>query len=205
MPGSKAAARAAGMEPEARSLRRVARRALLAGAAGAVVLAALERTAAAALERTAEAPPPGGRRLRLYNPHTDERFDDIYWCDGAYVPGSLSRVDWLMRDFHQDKVAAIDPALLDLLHRIARRIEAHRPFTILSGYRTPATNRLLRREGLAPAAHSEHLVGKAADIRVDGVRLTHLRHAALSLKSGGVGTYWHDDFVHVDVGPVRVW
>jgi uncharacterized protein YcbK (DUF882 family) len=198
MPGSdRDAAGAARLEPRAQRPRGLARRAVLAGAASVFLLGALDRTAQAAA--------PGERRLHLYNPNTDEHFDDIYWCDGAYVPPSLSRVDWLMRDFHQDKVAVIDPTLLDLLHRVARRLETHRPFTILSGYRTAATNRLLRREGFAPAAHSEHVLAKAADIRVEGVRLKHLRHAALSLKAGGVGTYWHDDFVHVDVGPVRSW
>jgi uncharacterized protein YcbK (DUF882 family) len=199
MPGSDAtAARAAGIDDLGdQEPRHLARRAFLAGAAGVVLLGTLGRAAAAAL--------PGDRRLQLYNPHTDEHFNDVYWCDGDYVPDSLNRVDWLMRDFHQDKVAAMDPALLDLLHRIAHHLGTPRPFTILSGYRTAATNRLLRREGLAPAAHSEHLLAKAADIRIDGVRLKHLRRAALALKAGGVGTYWHDDFVHVDVGPVRVW
>ena len=110
-----------------------------------------------------------------------------------------------MRDFHQDKVVPIDRELVDLLHRIALRLETRRPVHILSGYRTPATDRLLRIEGWAPAAHSEHLVAKAADIEIEGVSLAHLRRAALSLRAGGVGTYWHWHFVHVDVGPVRLW
>lgn len=199
MPSGATAAKAAAIGPRvpARAARRLARRALLGAAAGVVLLGVIGSAAAAA--------PRGDRRLQLYNPHTGERFDDLYWCDGAYLPESLQRVDWLMRDFHQDKVARIDPALLDLLHRVAQRVEAGRPFNILSGYRTPATNRLLRREGLAPAAHSEHLRGKAADIHLEGVRLGQLRRAALSLAAGGVGTYWNDDFIHVDVGPVRAW
>jgi uncharacterized protein YcbK (DUF882 family) len=110
-----------------------------------------------------------------------------------------------MRDFHRDAVAPIDVDLLQLLHRLARRLETRRPFRILSGYRTAATNRLLRREGLSAAAHSEHLVGKAADICMTGVSLGHLHRAAVSLKAGGVGTYPRDHFIHVDVGPVRVW
>ena len=75
----------------------------------------------------------------------------------------------------------------------------------VSGYRTAATNRLLQREGWAPAAHSEHLVGKAADICVDHVSLRHLHRAAVSFKAGGVGMYPRDHFIHVDVGPPRVW
>jgi len=177
--------------------RPIARRALLGAATALAVTAAFGETAAAA--------PSGDRTLALYNPYTDEHFQDVYWCDGSYVASSLHRVDWLMRDFHQDKVAVMDPALLDLLHRIALRLETRRPFHVLSGYRTPATNRMLRIEGYGAALHSEHLHAKAADICIDGVRLIHLRRAALSLKAGGVGTYWHYRFVHVDVGPVRHW
>ena len=147
----------------------------------------------------------GERRLSLYNPHTDERFADVFWCDGSYVPDSLQHINWLMRDFHRDVVAPIDVDLLELLHRIDQRLGVRRAFCILSGYRTAATNRMLRTEGWAPAAHSEHLVGKAADIRIDRVSLKHLHRAAVSLKAGGVGTYPRDHFIHVDVGPVRVW
>jgi uncharacterized protein YcbK (DUF882 family) len=173
------------------------RRAILGAAASLVLLVGLDRTALAM--------PRGERRLLLYNPHTDEHFADVFWCDGRYVADSLKRINWLMRDFHRDAVKAIDLDLLDLLHHINRRLETRKPFRILSGYRTAATNRLLRREGLAPAAHSEHLVGKAADICVDRVSLRHLHRAAVSLKAGGVGMYPRDHFIHVDVGPVRVW
>ena len=177
--------------------RRLGRRTVLGAAASLVFLAGFDRAAFAL--------PRGERRLLLYNPHTDERFSDVFWCDGSYVPDSLKLINWLMRDFHRDAVAPIDVDLLQLLHRIGQRLETRRPFRILSGYRTPATNRLLQREGWAPAARSEHLVGMAADICVNGVSLRHLRRAAVSLKAGGVGTYPRDHFIHVDVGSVRVW
>jgi uncharacterized protein YcbK (DUF882 family) len=176
---------------------RLGRRTVLGAAASLVFLVGFDRAARAL--------PRGERRLLLYNPHTDERFDDVFWCDGSYVPASLKHVDWLMRDFHRDAVAPIDVELLQLLHRIGQRLETRRPFRILSGYRTAATNRLLQREGWAPATHSEHLVGKAADICMNGVSLRHLHRAAVSLKAGGVGSYPRDQFIHVDVGPVRVW
>jgi uncharacterized protein YcbK (DUF882 family) len=102
-------------------------------------------------------------------------------------------------------VAPIDPHLLDLLQRLARRVETKQPFCLLSGYRTAATNQLLRREGLRPAVNSEHLRGKAADVSIDGVALSHLQRAALALRAGGVGSYPHDHFIHVDVGPMRSW
>jgi uncharacterized protein YcbK (DUF882 family) len=173
------------------------RRRLLCGAVGTIFLTSMGDIARAGIR--------GERRLSLYNPHTDERFDDVYWCDGAYVEFSRKRIDWLMRDFHRDAVTPIDADLLDLLNRLTTTLETERNVTILSGFRTAATNRLLRHEGRDAAAHSEHILGKAADIRIDGVQLKHLRRAALSLNAGGVGTYWHDAFVHVDVGPVRAW
>lgn len=176
---------------------RLGRRAVLGAAAGAVLASAFGGIASAA--------PGGERSLTLYNPYTDEHFQGVYWSDGGYEASSLRHVDWLMRDFHQDKVRPIDPKLLNLLHRISLRLDTKRPIHILSGYRTPATDRLLRHEGFAPAVHSEHLLAKAADISIDGISLSRLRHAALSLRAGGVGTYWHYHFVHVDVGPVRSW
>ncbi|SRR5579883_2135640 len=177
----------------ARSRTVIGRRALLSAAAGLVLLSALPARAAT------------DRRLALYNPHTDDRFDDVYWCDGNYVDESLRQIDWLMRDFHRDQVAPIDRELLDLLRRLADKLETSRPFHILSGFRTAATNRLLRTEGFGAAAHSEHLLAKAADIRIEHVRLSHLRRAAVSLKGGGVGSYPSEQFIHVDVGPVRTW
>jgi uncharacterized protein YcbK (DUF882 family) len=110
-----------------------------------------------------------------------------------------------MRDFHRDVVAQMDPQLLDLLQQIHARLDTNEPLQVLSGYRTAATNRLLRIEGHGAAAHSLHLEAQAADIRLDRVRLKRLRRAALSLRAGGVGTYWREHFIHVDVGPVRSW
>jgi uncharacterized protein YcbK (DUF882 family) len=145
------------------------------------------------------------RRLLIENPHTGESFSDVYWCRGQYVESALRQIDWVMRDYHRDAVEPIDPALLDLLHELAETVEAEQPVRILSGYRSPETNRLLRQEGLSPASNSQHLYGKAADIRIEGVRLGDLRRAALEQEAGGVGTYPRDGFVHVDVGPVRTW
>jgi uncharacterized protein YcbK (DUF882 family) len=175
------------------------RRAFLGGAAS---LAAATTVASAVA-----APPParGLRKLALYSPHTEEHFDDIYWYNGSYLDGSLDRISWLMRDFHRNMVTDIDPSLVDLLFRLRRLFTLDQPMHILSGYRTAATNRMLALEGHAPAAHSQHLLGKAADIRIEGVSLARLRAAALSFEAGGVGTYWAENFLHVDVGPVRTW
>ena len=184
-------------QPGPVGIRRFGRRTVLGATAGLIFLAGFNRAAFAL--------PRGERRLQLYNPHTDERFEDVFWSDGSYVPDSLTHINWLMRDFHRDAVAPIDVDLLDLLHRVAQRLETRHPFRVLSGYRTAATNRLLQSEGWSPATHSEHLVGKAVDICMNGVSLRHLHRAAVSLKGGGVGAYPRDHFIHVDVGPVRSW
>ena len=145
------------------------------------------------------------RRLLIENPHTGESFADVYWCRGQYVEPALEQINWVMRDFHRDIVEPIDPSLLDLLYRLAETVDAENPVRILSGYRTPETNRLLGREGLSVAKNSQHLYGKAADICIEGVSLRDLRRAALEQEAGGVGLYPRDGFVHVDVGPVRTW
>jgi uncharacterized protein YcbK (DUF882 family) len=82
---------------------------------------------------------------------------------------------------------------------------SRKPFEIISGYRSPATNRELHAKSSAVASHSLHMSGKAIDVRLADVRLTHLRDAALALKAGGVGYYADADFVHLDTGRVRRW
>jgi uncharacterized protein YcbK (DUF882 family) len=113
-----------------------------------------------------------------------------------------------MRDFRANAIKPIDPRVFDLLHELGGTLEADQPFHIISGYRSPETNALLRERGGAAtgvASHSLHMVGQAIDIRVPGVKLDHLRDAAKSLKIGGVGFYPDLNFVHVDVGRVRYW
>lgn len=173
----------------------IGRRTLLAGAAAAAFFC----TARGAYAR------PAARHLSILNPETRDRFDGVYWRDGSYVEEALGRIDWVMRDFHQDKIAVMDRHLLDLLHRLTLRLGTRHPVHILSGYRTRATDRLLRREGFDPAVNSYHLDAMAADICIEGVSYRHLHHAALSLRMGGVGSYPHEHFVHVDVGPRRTW
>jgi len=149
--------------------------------------------------------PLGVRRLALENPNTGESFSDVYWCDGDYVPEAVRRIDWLMRDFHCDEVTPIDPSLIELLDELTAKLGTARPVQILSGYRTKATNRRLRGEGLHPAVNSLHLVGQAVDIRIEKVSTARLHRAAVSLRAGGVGTYRRAHFVHLDCGPVRQW
>jgi len=145
------------------------------------------------------------RNLAFYNLHTGERLKTVYWAEGRYMPGALKEINWILRDYRHNKVKPIDLRLLDLLYVLDRKLETHRPFHIICGYRTPATNHWLREHTAGVARHSMHVQAKAVDIRIPGCRLVALQRAALALHHGGVGIYPVSDFVHVDVGRVRRW
>lgn len=151
---------------------------------------------------------PAVRSLSFFNTHTGERLKATYCCDGKYEPQALKDINHILRDWRVDQVKPIDPNLLDLLHELSGTLEVDTPFHIISGYRSPDTNATLRSKGGAHtgvASQSLHMVGRAIDIRVPGVKLDQLRGAARSLKLGGVGYYPSSNFVHVDTGRVRSW
>ena len=147
----------------------------------------------------------GGRQLSFVHTHTGERLVVEYFGGGGYVPDALATVDHFLRDFRTGGVHPIDPALLDLLHRVTRLTETIRPFQVISGYRSPATNDMLRHRSEGVAAGSLHMQGQAIDVRLADVPLVGLRKAALAIGRGGVGYYPASDFVHVDTGRVRTW
>jgi uncharacterized protein YcbK (DUF882 family) len=148
---------------------------------------------------------PGERSLSLYNPHTKESFNGIYWCDGDCVANAKENINHIMRDIRINDVKEIDLNLLDLIFAISTKLQVKEPFTVISGYRSPETNELLRKCGSGAAKNSYHIKGQAVDIRIPGYKASVLRRAAYELKIGGVGYYPKRGFVHVDVGPVRYW
>ena len=145
------------------------------------------------------------RALKFLHTHTGERLSVEYFGGGQYVPDALATVNHFLRDFRTGDVHPIDAGLLDLLHGLTRLTETSRPFQVISGYRSPATNAALRRQSEGVAAGSLHMQGQAIDIRLADVPLPKLRQAALSVRRGGVGFYPASDFVHVDTGRVRTW
>jgi uncharacterized protein YcbK (DUF882 family) len=168
-------------------------------------------TAAALVPLPAQAAASSKRRdrvLSFFSTHTGERLRTAYCCDGIYQPEALTQINHILRDVRRNEVRPIDPKLLDLLHELGGTLETDQPFHVISGYRSPTTNALLRARGgshTGVASGSLHMVGKAIDIRVPGVKLDHLRAAARSLRLGGVGYYPSSNFVHVDTGRVRYW
>ena len=111
----------------------------------------------------------------------------------------------MLRDFRTGEARQIDRRLLDLLWRLRTALDTTEPYEVISGYRSPKTNAMLRREGRGVSRVSLHMQAMAIDVRVPGCSLTALRDAALALRLGGVGYYGSSDFVHVDVGRVRFW
>lgn len=148
---------------------------------------------------------PKRRDLKLHNIHTGEKFDAVYWANGHYVPGAMAEIRRVLRDYRSNTEHWIDPALIDLLVAIRARVQSHEAFEVISGYRSPQTNAMLCETTSGVATNSQHLHGKAIDIRLPGRDLRHLRDAALKLKRGGVGYYPESEFVHVDTGPIRHW
>jgi uncharacterized protein YcbK (DUF882 family) len=146
------------------------------------------------------------KTLSFYNIHTGEKLDKVvFWADGQYVPEALADINYLLRDFRTGEITDMDPRLCDLLFSVRQKLDTGRPFHIISGYRSPETNRMLRKHSKGVAKNSLHLVGQAADIRVPERSLSQVRRAALALRGGGVGYYPSSDFVHIDTGPVRRW
>lgn len=145
------------------------------------------------------------RRVSLHNLHTGDVFDEVYWQKGAYVPDALASAQHALRDWRNGEEHFMDPKLFDVLHNISLKLESPRPFQIISGYRSPQTNAMMHARSEGVASHSQHMFGKASDVRIEGVELPVLHKAALSLKAGGVGYYPVSNFVHVDVARVRAW
>lgn len=178
----------------------LSRRGLLAAGMGLTAASLVLPKAALAV------PASGERALSFYNTHTAERVKTVYWADGNYVPEGLAQANKVLRDFRTGEVHPIDPELFDLLHRAQMLTEAKgRTFEIISGYRSPKTNAMLNSKSHGVAKKSQHMLGKAMDVRLQGVQLDQLRKAALALKGGGVGYYPESNFVHMDTGRVRFW
>jgi uncharacterized protein YcbK (DUF882 family) len=145
------------------------------------------------------------RSISFYNTHTDETLEVCYFKKGCYQSHALRQIDHILRDHRTGDIHPIDHQLLDLLHIISVKSCTTEPFHIISGYRSPATNALLRRISKGVAQHSWHMHGKAIDIRLPDHDTRHLKQLAMKCRVGGVGYYPESDFVHLDTGEVRCW
>jgi uncharacterized protein YcbK (DUF882 family) len=177
------------------------RRALLGAFAATVVTAAPTYTNAAGFLRGAG----DIRRLRMYSGRTGERIDMIYWIEGDYLRDAVKEINYFMRDWRTNDVESIDIRTVDLMSAAHNLMDANEPYMLISGYRSPKTNAMLRSRSSGVAKNSRHLRGEAADLRMNGRSVSQMARAAAACRAGGVGKYSRSNFVHMDCGPVRTW
>ncbi len=178
------------------SLPGASRRRFLTGAAAAAALLGPWSRAAAALET---------RSLAFSHNHTGERLRVVYYEGGEYLADAVAEINHLLRDFRTGEVWEMDLALLDTLAELRAMTGSRAEFQVISGYRSPQTNEMLRNSSSGVAKRSLHMQGRAIDVRLSGYDTAKLRKAALRLRRGGVGYYARSDFIHVDTGRVRTW
>lgn len=154
---------------------------------------------------TASAATASTRTLALHSQASGELFVGPYLENGRYLPDALSEIDHLFRDRYNDHVHRIDVRLLDALNDLRQRMKYQGAIEILCGYRSAATNKMLRKRNKHVAKDSLHVKGMAADIRLFDEPLRAAYKTALNLQAGGVGYYPKQGFLHLDVGPVRTW
>lgn len=145
------------------------------------------------------------RRIRMYSGRTGEAVDTIYWVDGEYIPEVAKEINNFMRDWRTDGVIEMDLRNLDILAAAHRLMDVSEPYMLLSGYRSPETNAMLRSKSKGVARNSLHIKGQAADVRLQSRSVSQIASAALACDAGGVGKYPRSNFVHMDCGTVRTW
>ncbi len=177
------------------------RRGILGAFAAATVVAAPTYSKAFGLLRGAG----DIRRIRMYSGRTGESLDAIYWLEGDYIRESLREINQFMRDWRSGDVTRIDARTIDIMAASHSLLDVNEPYMLLSGYRTPATNSMLRSRSSGVARNSLHMKGQAADLRLSSRSVSQMARAASACAAGGVGRYSRSNFVHMDCGPVRSW
>jgi uncharacterized protein YcbK (DUF882 family) len=145
------------------------------------------------------------RTLSFVHTHRQDSTTITFRRNGQYDEQALNQLNWFLRDWRNDKPAHMDPRLFDILWEVYRESGSRQPIHIISSYRSPETNSALRRRSSGVAENSQHMLGKAMDIRLPDVPTERLREIAMRMQYGGVGYYASSDFVHVDTGNVRAW
>jgi uncharacterized protein YcbK (DUF882 family) len=147
------------------------------------------------------------RTISLSDSHTNEDGSFTYMVNGVYDSSVLEKLNWFMRDWRHDEKISMDPKLFDIIWEVYRESGSTQPVDVLSGYRSPETNAMLRRRSRQVAEHSQHMLGKAIDAHFLDVPTAKIRDIAMRLQSGGVGFYptGNTPWVHMDAGSVRYW
>jgi uncharacterized protein YcbK (DUF882 family) len=141
----------------------------------------------------------------MYSGRTGERLDTIYWIEGRYIDEAIREISLFMRDWRNGKAVQIDTRTVDIMAAAHRLLDTSEPYMLLSGYRSPETNAMLRASSSGVARNSLHLRGQAADLRLSSRSVRQVAAAASACRAGGVGRYSRSNFTHMDCGDVRTW
>jgi uncharacterized protein YcbK (DUF882 family) len=141
----------------------------------------------------------------MYSGRTGESIDTIYWIEGEYIGEALKEVAHFMRDWRNNKSIGIDTRAIDIMSAAHRMLDTDEPYLLVSGYRSPETNAMLRSRSGGVARNSLHMKGQAADLRLKSRSVAQVAKAASACNAGGVGRYSRSNFVHMDCGAVRSW
>jgi len=145
------------------------------------------------------------RRIKMYSGRTGERIDMIYWVEGKYIRDAVKEVNHFMRDWRTDDTVQMDLRTVDIMAAAHNLMDVNEPYMLLSGYRSPKTNAMLRSRSSGVAKNSLHMRGQAADLRLSSRSVGQMAKAAAVCRGGGVGRYSGSNFVHMDCGTVRTW
>lgn len=141
----------------------------------------------------------------MYSGRTGETMETIYWIEGKYIKQAVKEVNFFMRDWRSDDTISIDMRMVDIMAAAHNLLDSNEPYMLLSGYRTPKTNAMLRARSGGVAKNSLHMKGMAADLRLKSRSVSQVARAAAACKAGGVGRYSGSNFTHMDCGTVRTW
>jgi uncharacterized protein YcbK (DUF882 family) len=147
------------------------------------------------------------RTLSFHHTHSDEDLTVTFKRDGRYDEDALKQLNHYLRDWRSQEQTTMDRHLFDILWEVYRDVDGKKPIQIISSYRSPATNAMLRRRSSGVARFSQHMLGHAMDFFIPDVPLEQIRYAGLRLQRGGVGFYptSGSPFVHLDTGSIRHW
>jgi uncharacterized protein YcbK (DUF882 family) len=180
----------------------------LRGAASQASVAAVLLAAWLAPNSTESAVANGDTRTVTFsNSHTNESGSFTYMVNGVYDSGTLDKLNWFLRDWRLNEPTKMDPHLFDIIWEVYRESGSGQPIDVLSAYRSPQTNAMLRRRSRQVAEHSQHMEGRAIDAHFVDVGTGRIRDIAMRMQSGGVGFYptGSTPWVHIDSGSVRYW
>ncbi len=161
-----------------------------------------DRERATKTQSTARMPVPGtkpAKLVNLFNTWTDE------WL--ALVPGekpSEETTARFLRDHYTNSPTKMEPRLLEIVMNAAKTFGSDQAM-VVSAFRHPKYNLILRKKGHQVARDSQHTHGQAIDFFIPRVATPTLHAWAKAQQIGGVGLYLESGFVHMDTGKVRYW